>query len=188
MATTVTTDAVRKLLDWFFRQTKDADGCLYALLDAAREKRIPKQLHEIQAEFVSLYRGEPEVTLADVAPYLVRIGENSKVLEWILGSGWGRSWGLFAISAADLDGLRRHFRRFLLVRDPDGKELYFRFYDPRVLRVYLPTCTGPETKRFLGPIHAFLMESEDAKSIYRFDREPLQTFPLLAMGIRTTAD
>jgi hypothetical protein len=30
---------------------------------------------------------------------------------------------------------------FLIVEDPDGEEMYFRFYDPRVLRKFLPVCS-----------------------------------------------
>jgi hypothetical protein len=38
--------------------------------------------------------------------------------------------------------MARRRRRFLRVKDEDG--LVFRFYDPRVMRVYLPTCAAGE--------------------------------------------
>jgi hypothetical protein len=55
---------------------------------------------------------------------------------WILEHGWGKNCGIFATSAADLRQMRRHLRTFLVVHDEEGKPLYFRYYDPRVLRVF----------------------------------------------------
>ena len=52
----------------------------------------------------------------------------------------------------------------------------FRFYDPRVLRVYLPTCTGDEAEEFFGPVPEILAESEDGGSLlsYRPVRDGVQ--------------
>ena len=41
---------------------------------------------------------------------------------------WSRAWGIFAMTPVGLDALRTHFRRFLRIRDPEGKVLYFRYY------------------------------------------------------------
>ena len=55
-----------------------------------------------------------------------------------------------------------------LVQTEDGKQLYFRFYDPRVLRLYLPTCTPEEVRRSFGPVGCYLLEDEDPKTLLRF--------------------
>jgi len=68
----------------------------------------------------------------------------------------------------DLRGLRHHLRTFLRVRAPDGRVLYFRYYDPRVLRVYLPTCNATELKQVFGPIRRFDMESPDGRAVLSF--------------------
>ncbi len=49
--------------------------------------------------------------------------------------------------------------------------MIFRYYDPRVLRVYLPTCLAPELRTVFGPVRRFLLESEDPALMleYRFD-------------------
>jgi hypothetical protein len=54
------------------------------------------------------------------------------------------------------------------VKTEDGKELYFRFYDPRVLRVFLPTCSPRETTGFFGPIKSFLLEDDPPQTLLRF--------------------
>ena len=171
-------EEARKLKDWLLRQPYSGDQSLYAILDAAREASIPGKLQQLGVEFVSLYRGEPEETLAAVAPYLVKLDQQARALEWLLNEGGGKSWGIFLISAASLEDLRRHFRHFLLVRDPEGKELYFRFYDPRVLRIYLPTCTAFEAKRFLGPVTNYEVESEDGQGVLDFSKRGARKIPL----------
>ena len=62
----------------------------------------------------------------------------------------------------------KHLRRLLRVQDESGRKLAFRFYDPRVLRVYLPTCTAEEAKQFFGPVPRILAESEDAKKLLSY--------------------
>jgi hypothetical protein len=96
-------------------------------------------------------------------------------MRWLLTNGWGNSWGIFLVSSTSLETLRRHFRRFLLVRDGAGNELYFRFYDPRVLRTFLPTCTGAETKRLFGPVGIYLMEAENGEAVSFFSRRTAGT-------------
>ncbi len=48
------------------------------------------------------------------------------------------------------------------------EELYFRFYDPRVLRVFLPVCTHEEAAQLLGPLSCFLMENDKADTLLQF--------------------
>jgi len=45
------------------------------------------------------------------------------------------------------------------------KFLYFRFYDPRVLRVFIPSCTDQQLIQFYGPIRRFWMENEDGQPL-----------------------
>jgi hypothetical protein len=54
------------------------------------------------------------------------------------------------------------------VYDEEGSYLYFRYYDPRVLRVYLPTCNESELGAVFGPIEFFLLEHEDPEFVSRF--------------------
>jgi hypothetical protein len=49
--------------------------------------------------------------------------------------------------------------------------LIFRYYDPRLLRVYLPTCRPAELETFFGPIDTFLTEGEDGGEMLEFRRE-----------------
>jgi len=134
---------------------------LYAVLDAARDIKILALLLKSNEEYQSLYEGPQGAKLAQVAPYLVRLKKDSILLEKLVRDGWGESWGVYLTCASEFNEVRRHLRHFLEVMLPEGEQVYFRYYDPRVLRVYLPTCTFEETDSFFGPIQNYLMEDED---------------------------
>ena len=145
------------------------DWKLYAIVDGACVLGLLDKLYDLVPPFECLYRGELEPDMAEVAPYLVRLQPGEPFTSWLLAHGWGRHWGMFVRSGLDLDGLRRHFRKFLIVHDTDGKPYYFRFYDPRVLRVYLPTCNQRELETFFGPVTAFLAENGSPKELLVFE-------------------
>jgi uncharacterized protein DUF4123 len=134
---------------------READeGRLYAILDACDEPRVPARVQALgPTRAASLYRGDAEQDLAAIAPYLVRVDPDT--LDWIAGTLWSDPWGIFAVSEAGMDAVRTHFRKFLLVDAPDGDQWYFRFYDPRVLARFLPTCDAAQLTDFFGPVKSF---------------------------------
>jgi pSer/pThr/pTyr-binding forkhead associated (FHA) protein len=143
---------------------------LYALLDASREPSVLKVIYESKEEFQSLYEGALGAQLAHFAPYLIRVPQQSALVETLVQQAWSKSWGVFLTCDQPLKELRTHFRHFLNVKLPDGKQVYFRYYDPRVLRLFLPTCLPEETSQFFGPVKQFLIESEDPKVAFHFTR------------------
>ncbi len=152
----------------FVADEEDDELNVYAVIDGANCDVLLDKLDEFQPEHACLYSGDLEPDMAEVAPYLVRLDAAHPFTRWLLESGWRCSWGVFAVSKADLRTLRRHFRTFLMVYDPDGKPMYFRWYDPRVLRVYLPTCNAEETKAVFGPVQSYVMEDQDRFVLLRF--------------------
>jgi len=134
---------------------------LFALVDAARSPDVLGLLRLHSEVHYSLYDGPAGEKLDEVAPYLVQLHAQSPLTQALVSEQWGNSWGMFVWAMSDFKTLRRHFRRFLMVEDARGKEMYFRFYDPRVLRVFLPTCTAEEAQEFFGPIKHFVMEAAE---------------------------
>jgi hypothetical protein len=147
----------------------------YAILDGAAVPGLLDRLAADSPEHVCLYRGEMQPDLAECAPYLVVLKENSGFTNWVFQECWGKHGGIFALAPTDLKDTRKHFRTFLIVKDPDGKQLYFRYYDPRVLRIYLPTCNPEETAAVFGPVRHYLLEDENPAILLRFS--PDQTPP-----------
>jgi hypothetical protein len=64
-------------------------------------------------------------------------------------------------SESSLQQLAQHFSGMLKAMDEEGKIFNFRYYDPRILRVYLPTCTEEEKHIFYGPADTFWVEGEE---------------------------
>ena len=143
---------------------------VYALVDAARSDVIYPKILAAESECVCLHRGKRALELAWVAPYLVRIQEQDPFFLWLLEDGWGKSRVSFVRSTATLNELKRHFQTCLTVYDENGKSYFFRFYDPRVLRTYLPTCNEDEINTVFGPGESFIVEDADPSSLLHFFR------------------
>jgi len=141
---------------------------VWSILDGARDSRIYAYLLDSYLESSCLYSGQLPRELETAAPYLVNLEQDDVLTGRLTDIGWGQSWGVFLKTNASMPRLRRHLREFLLVRDPAGRRLVFRYYDPRVLRVYLPTCTTEELRTFFGPIEAFWMEGKDPSVMLEF--------------------
>ena len=168
--------AARKLADALWPRPLDDDAPrAYALLDAARDEQIYPALLKADCEWLCLYRGNAAATMAHVAPYLVALDPRTRFTNWLFHHSWGESWGLYINAAVALDRLQAHFRRLVMAQLPNGKTVYFRFYDPRVLRAYLPTCTPAELETVFGPVEQFIIEGEEASEalIFRGAPEPL---------------
>ena len=142
----------------------------YALLDAARDEEIYPSLLTADCNWACLYRGDAAARMAEVAPYLVELERDALYTRWLLRHGWGKSWGIFLNAIAGLEVLRAHFRKHIMAQLPDGRSVYFRFYDPRVLRAYLPTCTDVELKAIFGPVDRYAMENEDGNLLLTFEQ------------------
>ena len=52
--------------------------------------------------------------------------------------------------------------------DERGVRMLFRFYDPRVLRTYLPTCVSDELNQVFGPVEYFVTEAEESATVLEF--------------------
>jgi len=152
-----------------------AEPHLYAILDAARERTLPWRLGEAGVEHESLYDGQKGLEVAHYGPWLARLPAGCAFLATLCGEGWGRSWGVYLTCELPLKDVRHHLRRFLMVTLPEKKPAYFRYYDPRVLRVYLPTCEPDERTTFFGPITSYRCESPKGDELWSFtpdQREP----------------
>jgi hypothetical protein len=127
---------------------------LYALLDACGQPSVPVKMQELGSDnAVSLFKGSAQEEYWAVAPYLARV--DVALLRWMYEQLWDSPWGVFVVAPVPLRELRDHLRRFLVVTLPDEKKWFLRYYDPRVLPVFLATCNDQEWNAFLGPVRSY---------------------------------
>lgn len=133
----------------------------YVILDGAQNQTLLGALHGAGAPpWRCLFTGQLEPDMAVVAPYLVELEHSSAFTRRLLAECWGQNWGVFLTSKLELPALWRHVRQQVQVYGPNLESLYFRFYDPRVMRNYLPTCSEPQLAEFFGPVDFYIAEDE----------------------------
>jgi hypothetical protein len=164
---------------------------VFAVLDAARDTGVLPMLEHGDCPYTCLYKGQAAATYRHYAPYLVELHADARVTDRLLQDGWGSSVGYFLGTSCEPEPLLHHLRHYLYATLPDGRQAYFRFYDPRVMRAFLPTSTGAQLDDFLREvIDWFLIESPDPDEARVYSRiagaqghEPrlaADTVPLLA--------
>jgi len=146
-----------------------ATGALstYILIDGAAVAALLDHLYADRPNFACLFTGPLDPDMQEMAPYLVELREGESFTEWVLNHGFGEHWGVFLRGRLALDQARRRFRKLLFARSADGDPLFFRFYDPRVFRGYLPSCVGPERWPWFDEIDCYLVEAEAGDCLLR---------------------
>lgn len=154
----------------------DAPSSVFALVDGAQDDRVAPLLAAEGNDWRCLYGTDLPRVLAAVAPYLVALSSHYPFAGYFARYGRGNNWGVMLRSPASMDDIAEHFAGMIRAQLPVGREVLFRFYDPRVLRAYLPTCTKDELDAVFGPVDAFLIEeSGGAWKVYRREQGKLVT-------------
>jgi hypothetical protein len=144
---------------------------VFAILDGASVENLRMRLYEMDPPNYCLFRGELEPDVASMAPYLVGLIDGTPFTEWVLSDGFGKHWGVFAQSKQSITEMRKHFRALITVHDETGTPMLFRFYDPRVLQQFLPTCNPGELKTFFGKVDVLFAENADGETMSSFTIE-----------------
>jgi len=160
----MTPELRQRILDTLWPPGEARHASVWAVLDCARDPAIYRLLLESRLEFLCLYSGKLPRELEMVAPHMVELLPARELTMRLLEEGWGRGWGSLA-AIDDASALRPHLRRLLRVQDEDGRRLLFRYYDPRVLRGYLPTCRPSELLQFFGPVRCFVTEDAQGDAL-----------------------
>jgi hypothetical protein len=183
-----------KLYDVLWPESSAPSEKLYTVLDGARDSRAFGAVDASYQNKYCLYSGQKRWPgddlswdLVGISPYLVEMEQGTDLAHFVLRHGWCENWGIFCRSEVSIGTLRNHFRGLLIVKNEANRKLLFRFYDPRVLRAYLPTCTAPELRTVFGPVSAFVVPGEDPSTAieYRYDGVKLVQEELLRREVIT---
>ena len=132
----------------------------FAVVDAARHPNLHGLVSHCR-EQRPLFAEPVDKALVQHSPYLAALREDEPLLATWRQHGIGQSWGVLVEATADFASLQRHLRQFLRVKLPDGSIVLFRFYDPRVLRVFLPSAPPEQLAQFFEGILQFVVDAED---------------------------
>ena len=144
---------------------------VYAILDGASIPELRTKFYEMDPPYYCLFRGELEPDMASVAPYLVSLLPGTPFTDWVLKESFGKHWGIFLQSKYSIKEMRGHLRGNITVFNEEGNPMIFRYYDPRVITKYLPTCTGEELNEFFGVVDMFYAELPDNSSLMSYKVE-----------------
>ncbi len=99
-----------------------------------------------------MFTGEAAENLKHSAPYLFDItldpiaySDDSRISEFhkrYFEDMYGNDVGIFIQSEAPMKAIHQYFRKFLKFEVANGNNNFFRFWDPRVLKVLLPAISG----------------------------------------------
>lgn len=127
---------------WLERQPLQPSEQLFVILGNASDANPLKAYQQSAAIQV------PSPIWADTAyakwdvvmPYVGIVAPDSEFLDWV-ASTEATDWGWLAVSSASQAVLVEHFHSLTKVLLPNGKQVFFRFWDGRHL---LPILQGPE--------------------------------------------
>ena len=160
-----------KTVAGFLLDKAENDMCsLYAIVDSARDEEAFTYFLADNIAYRSLFEGKMDVKHFGVSGFLVECQKDSILFDWLTTKAWGGSCSVFFITKASFEEVFKHLQKFNRVYLEDNDVVYFRYYDPRVLRVYLPTCNPKEIRMFYGDIQSFFMESENPEILTEFKR------------------
>lgn len=127
-------------------------GHLYLLIDAACDHACVPQLRAKGLDVYSLFSGTKEITLAEVAPYLVRLPTQQPILESLIEQHWGygKCWSSIVEGIGDMEQIRLQLKKSLTVELDNGLPAYFRFYDARAFGKFIAISSMAQMDVFFG--------------------------------------
>ena len=142
----------------------------FAILDCAADLRLHEHVARLEPGSARcLFLGNLHPAVKAVSPHVVELAPGDPLTRLWRAEGWGKAWGLWIESAGDLHGIWRRTRHFTQAKLPSGEgPVLFRFWDPRVFRVYLPLVEPGELAPWFEGLGAYVLEAEDGRGAVRF--------------------
>jgi hypothetical protein len=141
---------------------------------APRLYPLVSTLHPLDAH--CLFAGRIAEPLRSASPFLFPVAASARILDLWSNEGEGQSWGIFMTSPLGLEEVRRHVRKFLQVRLPDGSgPVLFRFWDPRVFHPFLISSPPDHLAALFAKVSSYLVETPAGMQRFYLDGERLRS-------------
>jgi hypothetical protein len=160
------TARLRALAAWLARRGEPA----YAVIDAARAPIVYATLVRGDLVQTCLFEGRRAAELCNLAPYLVPLPPGAPLLATLAGEWWGEARAILLTSRERPADVVARLRSLLVVRTDEDRSMLFRFYDPRVLRTFLPVATPRQIAAFFGggDVGAYVCEASEPHAMHVF--------------------
>lgn len=146
---------------------------LYAIIDCSRRGGIFQWLKSSKLTKESLFSGNTQIMMEEIAPYLIQYKqEDFHLWSELLDQYWATSSLFFISSYRNSDQLRLQLKKCFIAETPTGKEALFRFFDPRAWRSFLPMATSQQVDYIYGDaIDTVHTESQCGEKLFSFDHQ-----------------
>ena len=130
------------LHDLAFGPIGDATPNTFFVVDAILRREVVGvfDLDVVDVPIACLYEADAAQDYAETAPYLVDLTLNRAAPgafhRDLFTTHWQAGTGILIRSTADMATLRRHLRRFTMTENASGRRMFFRFWEPNILRDY----------------------------------------------------
>ncbi|BFM48488.1 DUF4123 domain-containing protein [Marinomonas sp. THO17] len=137
----------------------------YFIVDPTLRKKVTEVFDlspdQIDVPIQCLFKGKAAETLKEAAPYLIdmTLHENAWARhenvptfhKAFFQHHWDKGTGIFLRTTDSFDDVLQHFRRFTKVRmEEDNRWVFFRFWDPRTIGVFLTALDKEDAYKFLA--------------------------------------
>ncbi|CAM2064451.1 DUF4123 domain-containing protein [Sulfidibacter corallicola] len=123
-------------------------GRLYAVLDCCQAPHVYQYIQQRRGEKRCLLGNKNEVGLWAHSPWLVPA--DTDLVTWVRSNLWQEPWGIFLASEQPFAVVFKQLFSSGVVRSTEGRKMYFRYWDPRVLPAFLHAADIHELKWFLA--------------------------------------
>lgn len=138
----------------------------YLLLDGAQIDGLDRHLAPLVEPDAchQLYLTTAYADLADCGPLLVPVVTGSQLAE-LFHSRWRWRAGIWLETAAAEAELLEHLRSLIHVSLNSARTGFFRYYDPRIARLWLAERTPLERDPFMGPVQLIRLPGDDGNDL-----------------------
>ena len=134
----------------------------YLLLDSCQIDNLQARVCELapgsRPHFLYLMTQYAE--LAFCGPLLVAVQAHSPLAQ-AFDAHWQATAGIWLESDADEERLIKHLRSLIHVRVEGDVSVLFRYYDPRIARLWLQDLAAGERDRLMGPVSLIRLPEGD---------------------------
>lgn len=123
---------------------------LYALYDAAQDNSLLIDLQKNNIPHDCLFSGVKELTLRNVAPYLLSCHQFEQNTSDFVDNIWHRGVTMLVESAASVEQVKLQLKKNTFIKNSEGVECYFRYYDARAFSRFMRLATNEQLGNLFG--------------------------------------